>query len=104
MITDYFTMDIVVQRKTSTSNGFGGRSATWAEHTEFKGYIDYASGREEEIAGQKEVDNATHILLCETGQDIEQFDRVVCDGKTYNVLHIDTPKNNHMEVLLEIFF
>jgi SPP1 family predicted phage head-tail adaptor len=100
MITDYFTQSITTYRKTTTPNGFGGRSETWTLNLTIWALIDLLSGKERDIAMQVS-ENATHILMCEVGQDITIFDKVVYDSKEYRVLHVDTPFQRHMEILLE---
>jgi SPP1 family predicted phage head-tail adaptor len=100
MITDYFTQAITTQRKTTTPNGFGGHSETWAEYLSFDGLIDLLSGKERDSAMQK-TENATHILMCQAGRDITIFDKVIYDSNEYRVLHVDTPFQRHMEILLE---
>ncbi len=100
MITDYFTSDILVERKTTVDNGMGGKATTFNMHLQFKGLVDYLSGQKIDIARQY-ADKATHILICEVGKDITIFDRVIYDTNYYRVLHVDSPFDRHMEILLE---
>lgn len=100
MITDYFNSDIVTKRATDTDNGFGGVIKTWSTNLSFKGLVDYISGKKEEIASQY-ADKATHVLICAKGKDILISDKVFYNNEYYRILHVDTPFNRHMEILLE---
>lgn len=100
MITDFFTQAIVVQRVTRTENLIGGYSETWSTHLSFNGLIDYISGQADKVAEQY-ADKATHVLMCEVGKDITVFDQVIFDSEIYRILHVDSPFNRHMEILLE---
>lgn len=100
MITDYFTQAITTKRKITTLNSFGGKVETYSNNLSFNGLIDYLSGQKQQIATQYS-DKATHILMCESGKDITIFDKVIYNSEEYRVLHVDTPFNRHMEILLE---
>lgn len=100
MITDFFTQSIVIQRVTRSDNEIGGYSESWSTHLAFDGLIDYLSGQKQQIAAQY-TDKATHILMCEVGKDITIADRVYFDSEIYRILHVDSPFQRHMEILLE---
>lgn len=101
MIADYFNQSITIQRKTTTSNGFGGHVESWTDNLSIDGLIDQLSGQDKYIAGQY-ADSATHILICEAGYDITSTDRVVCDNRLYRILNVDNPMcmNRQFEITL----
>lgn len=100
MITDYFISTFYVKRKTVMANDFGGQGETWATSSTGSGLIDYLSGQKIPVAEQY-ADKATHILMCPIGVDVTIHDRILQGGEYYRVLHVDSPFQNHMEILLE---
>jgi head-tail adaptor len=100
MITDYFVSTFEVKRKTVTVNDFGGQIETWATSSTGSGMIDYLSGQKAQVAEQY-ADKATHILICPMGVDVTIHDRILCGSEYYRVLHVDSPFDRHMEILLE---
>jgi SPP1 family predicted phage head-tail adaptor len=93
---------IEIQRFTSVPNGIGGYIETWATYlADYDGIIDQLSGNEI-LSADKISPNSTHILIGVVA-DIKEDDRVLYNGKIYNVKNVDNPMNmdRHLEILLE---
>jgi len=99
MYNDYLTQTITIQKNTQVSNNFGGYTSAWTTHLSIKGYIDLMSGSEQ-IKANKVAINASHILMCEVGKDINNTHRVYFNNKVFRILFVDTVFNHHMEVYL----
>lgn len=92
---------VTIQRYTSTPNGFGGTTQTWANHLEIDGVIDALSGNERVVGNQLNI-VASHVLICPVC-DVKEQDRVIYLDKRYDVKYVDNPlnHNHHLEVMLE---
>jgi head-tail adaptor len=92
---------VTVQRVTSTPNGFGGYTQAWANHIENYGFaLDQLSGNEF-VQADKTFPGSTHVLMGEV-VDIKENDRVLFNGKVYEIKNADNPMNldSHLEILL----
>ena len=101
----YGTSNIVIQRATSTADGTGGYTKTWATHLTINGLIRPLSAQEMMIS-ERIGDKSTHKLYCDAGQDILETDRVYCndDELTYKITARPVDPNNrghHFEIILE---
>lgn len=85
----YFKSGIVVERYTETRDDFGGIVEAWVTHLEIEGRIRPLSGNER-LASSKETLFANYRLYCNVA-DIKNTDRVVYDGKTYNIKFVADP-------------
>jgi SPP1 family predicted phage head-tail adaptor len=93
---------IDIQRLTLVPNGFGGYTESWDTHiSDYDGIIDQLSGNEV-LSADKISPNSTHILIGEV-TDIKESDRILYNGKIYEVKNVDNPMNmdRHLEILLE---
>lgn len=93
---------VKVERVITVSNGFGGYTETWATHiAEYSGVIDQLSGNEF-VKADKTFPGSTHILIGDIA-DITENDRVIFNGKQYDIKNVDNPMNldRHLEILLE---
>lgn len=92
---------VTIQRFTSVSNGMGGYIEDWVNHMDYDGVIDQLSGNEKVVANQLSP-TSTHVLIGSV-VDITEKDRVVFEGKVYDVKNVDDPMNlhRHLECLLE---
>lgn len=97
-IQDYYR-PLTVQRKTTTPNGFGGESETWANHLSIEGLINQASSKEIVAAAQHQEDIDSK-LFTDVGLDIKKDDRVVDSiegNKVYRIVSVpkDTVNQGH---------
>lgn len=83
---------VKVQRFTSTDNGYGGSTQTWADHLDVEGVIDMLSGNEV-IAQDALSRTSSHILILFEIVDIKRGDRVLDNGDQYRVTYVDNPMN-----------
>lgn len=74
----------IIRRRTFTSDGGGGGTATWGTAGTVACRIGPLNGSEREIADRISAE-ATSVLTVPVGTDIGTADRVVSDGRTYNV-------------------
>lgn len=92
----------IVERVTTTDNGFGGVVETWSENVQVEGVLDTLSG-DEMLSSDKETLYSTHVFICPV-IDVIEADRMIIKGKIYQVKFVDNPlnKNIHLEVMLEL--
>lgn len=92
---------VIVERYTSVDNGMGGSFNQWVLHLEYDGVIDQLTGNEM-VEADRIAENSTHILIGEV-VDIKRQDRVIANGKQFNVRNVDNPMNlnRHLEIMLE---
>lgn len=95
---DALSKQFKVRRKTFTFNDLGSEIATWKTIDTISGVIDTLSGSERSIGG-KIVQDSTHVLIINEQIDISVDDRLLQDGKQYDVTNVDVPLGaSHMEV------
>jgi len=99
-LQDYFDKTVIIQRVSSTSNGFGGTIETWTNHLTIDCIIDMMSGKESNI-GKQYMEDSTHVLMTIAGYDITIADRVKHGDDIYRIIHVDEPFGKHAEILLE---
>lgn len=98
----FYIPGIKVERFTSVSNGYGGYTETWSTHiNNYPGALDQLSGNEF-VKADKTFPGSTHILIGDIA-DITENDRVIFNGKQYDIKNVDNPMNmdRHLEILLE---
>ena len=105
LISSLYNNTWTVTRKTRTTDGQGGYTATWATSSTVEGRMRPASATErtEAMLLKYEVDN---ILYCATDEDIVRGDRITKDGRTWDVEAVRDPSyasfndepGNHLEI------
>lgn len=105
MIEDYYRT-LIVQRKTTVSNGFGGQAETWADYIEIQGLINQASS-DEILAAAQHQNQIDSKLYTAVGQDIKVDDRIV-DSIEGNLVYriVSVPKDtvnrkHHWKIMLK---
>lgn len=79
----------VIERKTTVSDGGGGTTDTWGDHaTSVPCRIAPVAGGETGMAGDRILDETTHVVTLPSGQDITEADRIVLDSRTYEVTQV----------------
>ena len=97
-----FYFDVTLRKITETPDSRGGVVLSNTDST-FKGLVTQASSTELEIANKSQIE-ATHTLYCDVDVDIDVKDKIVDDGKIYQVVSepLNTVKrNHHYKVLLK---
>lgn len=91
-----------VQRYTEQSDGLGGSTYSWVDHATIEGFMDQLSG-DEVLASEKLGQLSSHIFIIFEVADIKTTDRMVIDGKIYNIKNVDNPNNldRQLEISLE---
>lgn len=103
MAIDNFYVDLVLRKKTATSDDRGGSILTNAD-TAFKGVITLSGSRELEIAKKMAI-SSTHTLYCPVTVDIEKQDIIVWGTKHYKVVsepQNTVGRNHHYKTMLEL--
>lgn len=88
------------RRYLPVKNSFGGYTQEWSDNVTFEGVIDLLTGGQS-TSQQKISEDSTHILICEEIFDIKMGDRVIANGKWYDVTFVDEPFGHHLEVELK---
>ena len=83
---------VTIQRKALVSDKQGGFTEGWADvYQNIRGRVSVSGGSESVTAGRQDVQiNATLTLAYD--QSIEQSDKVVHGGETYEVVSVDSGK------------
>ncbi len=130
MIERFFTMNGEIQRKTIVSDNMGWHEDTWLSIMTSKGRLDALSGSEKSYAMKANADS-THVWICSLflldiedpstqssyfgspfspspyGEllpaNINEGDRMLIDGKYYDITFIDDPMNfsRYLEIELK---
>lgn len=94
------TQTVEIKRVTRTPGRGGGRGKEYDPVGNIAARIRPVSVNERAVAAQMGVD-ASHILYCLDGVDIQRNDRVVWDEKEADVVSVRRPsKPHHLEVEL----
>lgn len=86
------------QAYTETADTFGQMAQSWADAGTYWAGIRQLSARELEIAGQLQT-RATHtITLRDVRATIRPRDRLVFDGRAFNVSHVENVEERQREL------
>lgn len=91
-----------MKKRSVETNEYGNNIYSWIDIGEIRGYLDFITIRKGQIA-QKFVEDSTHVFITEDIVDLEQGDRLVINGKTYEINYVDNPLNlnRHLEIELK---
>jgi SPP1 family predicted phage head-tail adaptor len=79
-----------VQRATTVSDGGGGTTTSWADVATVACRIAPAGGGEGATAGERVVDESTHVISLPAEADVTELDRLIVGGQTYDVTLVRT--------------
>lgn len=84
-----------IQRRTSARNEIGELSPSYETVAELRGWLDYSGGEAGYQTWGTKAEETTHVFVCDYAPlDVEADEaRLVCLGKSYDVLQIDDPMN-----------
>lgn len=86
---------VTQQREQRVSDGGGGYELTWTDIATFWASVEPTVGRESLEARQLE-DTITHKIVCRGPRDIKAADRIVHDGRAFNVRSVkDIQERGH---------
>ena len=90
---------ISIQRKVSNDDGMGGGVMSWQEIKSTRAMITPLSGRES-LQAQRIEAETTHRLYMRYFADLEQADKVVYDGRDFNIKAIINieERNKYLEL------
>lgn len=92
-----------IQKVTETQDASNQLVKTWSnKYTGIKCRLDQNDGREQ-MGDNKILTQATHVLFLEFTVNVLVTDRVIVEGRTYNVLQVGDAggHGHHRELLLE---
>lgn len=92
-----------IERYSEESDGIGGVTQDWKQHTTGYGYVDMLTGRETTTQNAF-TEESTHVLVTDTAcYDIEKADRVVYNEENYEITFVDNPLGigHHLEIYLK---
>ena len=90
----------LLQRANVSVNEIGESIEEWVNVKTLTGWLDYTGGSSEYQKYNKKTEETTHIFICDYVKSVEG-DRMIIDGKNYDVLLIDNPMNMNRQ--LEIY-
>ena len=98
-------IDLELQTKTTEYDEIGARVATWKTVQTLRGWLDYSSGEKGRTNYKAEIEETTHIFICEYVELLpvvkSENCRAVANGKVYDILLPDNPME--MNIQLEIY-
>ena len=101
-------VEAIIQIEKSSKNAFGEKEYTYENLTTIKGFLDFSGGDGSYKNNFKgELEETTHIFVCDydsvTANAKPTQSKMIIDGKTYDILHIDNPMglNEHLEIMLK---
>lgn len=94
-----------LEKLTVSENAIGEPIKAWETAQILHGFLDLLSETKTNQSLSAFISESTHVFVCdyvEFPQGLtNENTRFVCDGKTYQIEHIDDPMNLHYQ--LEIF-
>jgi len=96
----YLTDSITVYRSTQTRGAGGEIIKTWSSYIDAIGSFQNASGIESIINNQNAF-RKTKKFFCDI-VDILETDRIIYDGKTYEILNVSNVWGHHLEIDMQI--
>lgn len=75
---------VTQQREVETADGGGGYALSWENIDTFWASVEPLVGRESEQSRQLE-DSVTHKIVCRGPRDIQAKDRILYDGRAFNI-------------------
>lgn len=82
---------VVIERYTLTANGAGGYSETWAAVGTVTGrvYPQISRSSDETIGGAQVISDTSWFATLPVGTDVDARDRILYDGRTFEVLRVN---------------
>ena len=101
-IWNYFDQDVVVQRATESTTGWGG-TTTWTDNATIKAAVTKTHGYER-YTGDKKTVYADYKLYCASTEDITEKDVLLWNSIYLNPVYIqDTLQmGHHLKILARI--
>jgi SPP1 family predicted phage head-tail adaptor len=94
---------VMIERATSTDNGFGGTTTEWVTINEVDGVVDMLSGNEV-MAADALNRSSSHILIVFGMFDIKRGDRVIANSNQYRVTYVDNPMNLNRQLEISLLW
>ena len=99
------TQQFIIQTKTTTDDGIGGKNTNWSPWGIVRGYIDMLTGGDDNPQNNAFVEESTHILILpEFTSGITDNMRVIdAMGRWYHITYSDDPvgQSHHNEIYLK---
>lgn len=83
------TVDIT--RRTSTSDGRGGQTATWSTVGTIPARVSQPTSTTDVLLGDQDVMHIVGIVYLEPGADVRRNDRIAHDGRVLEVRDVIEP-------------
>lgn len=84
-------VNLVLQKRTRSTDSRGGSVDTWTDTEEFKGVLSPKLNTEG-LKYSKETIEGDHILYCKPPANaITEFDRITYNGRVFNVKAVQSP-------------
>lgn len=84
-------VQLVLQKRTRSTDSRGGYNDTWTDAEKFKGVLS-PKLNPEGLKYAKETIEGDHILYCKTlTNTITEFDRITYEGRIFNVKAVQPP-------------
>jgi len=95
------TVQVVIQKKTSTSDGMGGYKDVYStRHTVYVGFHSLTA--QERLVANREAGVITNRIFMDYYSDIELSDQITYAGNTYQIISIVDPAQAHEHLELDI--
>jgi len=95
------TVQIVIQKKTSTSDGMGGYKDVYStRHTVYVGF--HSLSAQERLVANREAGVITNRIFMDYYSDIGLSDRIIYAGNTYEIISVVDPAQAHEHLELDI--
>lgn len=95
------TVQIVIQKKTSTSDGMGGYKDVYS--TRYTIYVGFHSlTAEERLLANRDAGVITNRVFMDYYSDISLSDQITYNGNTYQIIAVVDPAQAHEHLELDI--
>lgn len=100
MVSRFFTDTVTVLRSTNTRGTGGEVVRTWSTQFDITGSFQ-TNNIEWSVINNQEAHRRTNTFYCGYTTSILESDRIMYNGKTYEIIGVNAPFNHHVEITLK---
>ena len=97
-----------IQTHTTEKNELGEDVKSWSDAISFYGFLSLQNGDSKYQNFNAKIEESTHVFLCEYSPEIyalaDKNTRLICKGRSYDVLLIDNPDERDEQLELYLRF
>jgi head-tail adaptor len=92
-LTSSMPSTVNISRVTLTSDGMGGQSEAWATVGTVVARVSPNGAGLDDIAGGEVINQTPWVVTVPVGTQVNERDRIIFSGQTFEVVRTDTPRS-----------